>query len=78
GMIFGWMLLMYGSFRLLIEFVREPDAQLGFILGSLTMGQLLSVPLVVLGGWLVWRAVRAEERAKGDGARERAKTPGTD
>lgn len=58
GALFGWLLLMYGSFRLLIEFVREPDAQLGLIVGPLTMGQLLSVPLIVLGAWFIWRASR--------------------
>lgn len=46
----GLFLLMYGTFRFLTEFLREPDAHIGFIaLGWLTMGQLLSVPMVILG-----------------------------
>ncbi|MDY0341130.1 MAG: prolipoprotein diacylglyceryl transferase, partial [Coriobacteriia bacterium] len=45
-------------FRITIEFFREPDIQLGFMTGGLTMGQLLSVPMVVVGAWLVWRACR--------------------
>ncbi len=42
-------LILYGIFRFVIEFFREPDPQLGFILGHLTMGQLLCTAMV-LGG----------------------------
>ena len=49
GTFMGWFLTLYGVFRFLIEFVRVPDAQLGYLFGPITMGQLLSLPLVVLG-----------------------------
>ena len=39
----------YGLFRFLVEFVREPDAQIGFDLGPFTRGQLLSLPMMVVG-----------------------------
>jgi phosphatidylglycerol:prolipoprotein diacylglycerol transferase len=46
----GLFLLGYGTFRILIEFVRVPDAQLGYLaLGWVTMGMLLSLPMVVSG-----------------------------
>lgn len=46
----GMFLLFYGIFRILVEFVREPDPQLGYIaFGWLTQGQLLSLPMVVGG-----------------------------
>jgi phosphatidylglycerol:prolipoprotein diacylglycerol transferase len=45
-------LLAYGALRFLVEFTREPDRQLGFLLGSLTMGQLLSLALLAAGGWV--------------------------
>ena len=45
----GTFLVFYGVFRFLIEFVRVPDAQLGYLFGPITMGQCLSLPLVVLG-----------------------------
>ena len=46
----GTFLLLYGIFRFLIEFVRMPDAQLGYLFGGvITMGQCLSLPLVVAG-----------------------------
>lgn len=53
----GMFALLYGAFRFLVEFVRVPDAQLGYIaFGWLTMGQLLSLPLVALGLFLLWRS----------------------
>lgn len=53
----GLFALLYGSFRFLAEFVREPDAQLGYLaFGWLTMGQVLSTPLVLLGLFLLWRS----------------------
>jgi phosphatidylglycerol:prolipoprotein diacylglycerol transferase len=41
--------VMYGAMRFLIEFFREPDPQLGFILLGLTMGQLLCIVMVIIG-----------------------------
>ena len=42
--------IFYGTFRTLIEFVRVPDADIGYLAGGwLTMGMVLSVPMVLLG-----------------------------
>lgn len=49
GLVSAVFLIGYGSFRLFLEQFREPDAQLGFIWAHLTMGQLLSLPFIVLG-----------------------------
>ncbi|NHM15961.1 prolipoprotein diacylglyceryl transferase [Eggerthellaceae bacterium zg-887] len=50
GTFLGLFLTMYGTFRFLVEFVREPDVQIGYLWGGwLTMGQVLSVPLIVAG-----------------------------
>jgi phosphatidylglycerol:prolipoprotein diacylglycerol transferase len=69
GVISGLFLVLYGSFRILVEFFREPDAQLGFIaLGWVTMGQLLSLPMVALGVVLMiygWRLGSATSKAPG-------------
>ena len=55
GTFIGAFLVLYGVFRFLIEFVRVPDAQLGYLFGFITMGQLLSLPLVIVGvGLLLW------------------------
>lgn len=56
----GLFALLYGVFRILVEFVREPDAHIGTLaFGWLTMGQLLSLPLVALGIWWLWRSRNA-------------------
>lgn len=50
GSYFAIFCILYGAFRFLIEFVREPDSQIGYIAFNwLTMGQILSIPLIILG-----------------------------
>lgn len=49
GFCTGLFLVLYGCIRFTLEFFREPDAHLGFIWHSATMGQLLSVPMVIVG-----------------------------
>ncbi len=59
GTFFGLFLLLYGIFRFVIEFVREPDVQLGYLWGGwLTMGQVLSLPIVIVGVGVLVYAVR--------------------
>lgn len=54
-------LLGYGVARFSVEFFREPDTHLGFLWGGATMGQLLSLPMIVVGGMmLVWLYKKAE------------------
>jgi phosphatidylglycerol:prolipoprotein diacylglycerol transferase len=62
GAIGGAFLAGYGLARIVVEFFREPDAHLGFLLGFTTMGQVLSLPLVIAGAILIawgWRAKQA-------------------
>ncbi len=49
GFYLGVFLLLYGVFRFLVEFVRVPDEQLGYLFAFITMGQILSLPLIVAG-----------------------------
>ena len=58
GKLVGAFGFFYGIFRFLVEFVREPDAQLaGFAQATgLHMGQWLSLPLIIGGAWLMWTA----------------------
>jgi phosphatidylglycerol:prolipoprotein diacylglycerol transferase len=63
GVLLGWMLTLYGVFRIFVEFFREPDPQLGFIYHGATMGQLLSAPMVIAGVVLIWLGHRARRRA---------------
>ena len=56
----GMFALLYGVFRFLVEFVRVPDEGIGYLaFGWLTMGQLLSVPLIALGLFLFWLSRRS-------------------
>lgn len=55
GTVAGIFLAGYGVARIIVELFREPDAFLGFILPGLTMGQLLSLPMIVLGLFLILR-----------------------
>lgn len=53
----GLFLIGYGVFRFAVEFVRMPDVQLGYLaLGWLTMGQLLTLPMLLLGTFLLFKA----------------------
>src|SRR5947208_10301015 len=58
GMILGSFILIYGLTRIAGEQFREPDVQLGFLWGGLTMGMLLSIPMLIVGGILIVLAVR--------------------
>jgi len=57
GLLSGAFLLGYGLSRIMVEFVREPDEQLGYLLGEwFTMGMLLSLPMVFCGIGLIYVA----------------------
>lgn len=59
GTLTGAFLVGYGSLRIVGEFFREPDAHIGFLAAGTTMGQWLSLPMIVFGAWCIWRADRA-------------------
>jgi phosphatidylglycerol:prolipoprotein diacylglycerol transferase len=59
GLTGGAFVAGYGAARIAVEFFREPDPQLGFIAGFLTMGMILSIPMMLVGlGFVVWAARR--------------------
>ena len=58
GAISGMFLLFYGLFRFLVEFVRQPDSQLGLYFQEISMGQILSMPMIVAGALMVWAAYK--------------------
>lgn len=62
GLIVGAFATVYGLARITGELFREPDPQLGFLWGGLTMGMLLSVPMIVAGLVLIARALRQPPR----------------
>ncbi|MBD3822471.1 MAG: prolipoprotein diacylglyceryl transferase, partial [Thiotrichales bacterium] len=56
GAVSGMFLVLYGMFRFFVEFFRMPDPQLGYLMwGWLTMGQILSFPMIFIGlGLMAW------------------------
>lgn len=64
GFVTGVFLVGYGVSRAFVELVREPDAHLGLILGPMTMGQLLSAPMVPLGVYLMIHTYDRKSRRK--------------
>ena len=69
GLVGGAFVAGYGVARLLVEFVRVPDAHIGYLGGDwITLGMLYSLPMVLAGGWAIWsskgRELRAPEPAR--------------
>jgi phosphatidylglycerol---prolipoprotein diacylglyceryl transferase len=57
GVVLGLAATCYGMFRILVETVREPDAYMPLFPMGLTMGMMLSLPMVLAGLWLIWRGM---------------------
>jgi phosphatidylglycerol:prolipoprotein diacylglycerol transferase len=56
----GLFVLIYGASRMFVELFRQPDAHIGFLSGGLTMGQALSIPMVIAGlGFIVYAQRKA-------------------
>ena len=64
GLIAGLFGIGYGVARIICEFFREPDPQLGFLFGGATMGMVLSVPLILVGLGFIWQAQRTTSHAQ--------------
>lgn len=62
GLLGGVFLLGYGLSRAFVELFREPDAHLGYLMGVITMGQLLSLPMILIGAGLIIWAKRGRSR----------------
>ena len=74
GTFLGVFLVGYGLARVAIEFVRQPDAQLGYLFGDwLTMGMVLSFPLIIIGIALLIYAAKAKRPQQGQVAKDEAK-----
>jgi len=64
GLVSAAAAIGYGVARIFCEFFREPDAQLGFLWGGLTMGMLLCIPLIVAGAGLLVYVLMRQPAAK--------------
>ncbi|MEI8395688.1 MAG: prolipoprotein diacylglyceryl transferase [Rhodospirillaceae bacterium] len=63
GILVGIFFIGYGLARCIVEFFREPDAQLGFLFAGATMGQLLSLPMIAIGVGFIFYAQRSAQRS---------------
>ncbi|MBI5392380.1 prolipoprotein diacylglyceryl transferase [Candidatus Woesearchaeota archaeon] len=61
GTLFWLFITMYGMLRFIIEFFRLPDPQLGFILFGLSMGQLLTIIMFIIGSFMLFRIQNIKE-----------------
>ena len=52
----GLFFILYGIFRFGLEFFRAPDDHLGFVLNNLSMGQLLCIPMMLFGVWIILKS----------------------
>ena len=55
----------YGICRFIVEYFREPDVQLGYLVGGLSMGQLLCLPMIFAGGAIIAYARKNFAQGKG-------------
>lgn len=58
GFLSGMFAFLYAAMRITMEQFREPDMQLGYFFGGVTMGQMLSLPFLIAGAWVMAAAVR--------------------
>ena len=65
GLLAGGFGVLYGAARIFCEFFRDPDPRLEDLGGGLTMGMLLSAPLIVIGVALIGWSLRAKTAAGG-------------
>nr|HMN88031.1 prolipoprotein diacylglyceryl transferase [Bauldia sp.] len=63
GFVSGAFAAGYGTARTIVEFFREPDIQIGYLAGGLTMGMLLSIPMILAGCALMWWVSRKPSAA---------------
>jgi len=57
----GFFLIGYSLARIFAEIFREPDVQIGIFFDSITMGQILCVPMIMIGGWLIWMSAKTKK-----------------
>lgn len=64
GCLSGVFLTGYGLARTFVEFFRQPDSQIGFLINGTTMGQWLSLPMIIAGLYLLFRASSSDHQHK--------------
>jgi phosphatidylglycerol:prolipoprotein diacylglycerol transferase len=60
GMLGGIFISIYGAMRIFVEFFREPDQHLGYYFSYFTMGQFLSLPMIIIGCYFIFRKAKLQ------------------
>ena len=76
GAVSALFLIGYGFARFAVEFTREPDSFLGLLAFGWTMGQWLSLPMILVGVWLLWWSYRQSEMQPADSSLPRKRESG--
>ena len=74
GLASGTFLIGYGVFRSIVEFFREPDAHLGLYFSFISKGQILSVPMILLGFLIIYLGYLSQQKLAITGGRIHNKT----
>ncbi len=64
GFFSGMFLFLYGLFRFFIEYFREPDSHIGYIFEIITLGQILCIPMIIIGIIIISKTIRNKNYAK--------------
>jgi phosphatidylglycerol---prolipoprotein diacylglyceryl transferase len=78
GVVMGLFIAGYGLVRTSLENVREPDAYMPSFPFGLTMGMILSIPMIAVGAWMVWRGIKEGPRNDGAPVATPKTVPGAD
>ena len=64
GFFSGMFLFLYGFFRFFVEYFREPDSQIGYFFEFVTLGQILCIPMIILGIFIISKVIKKQNNAK--------------
>ncbi len=64
GFFSGMFLFLYGFFRFIVEYFREPDSQIGYFFEFVTLGQILCIPMIILGIFIISKVIKKQKHAK--------------
>ena len=55
---------LYGFFRFIVEYFREPDSQIGYFFEFITLGQILCIPMIIIGIFIISKVIKKQNNAK--------------
>ena len=74
GLASGTFLIGYGIFRSIVEFFREPDAHLGLYFSFISKGQILSIPMILIGLFIIYWGYNQQQKSAINASKKMTKT----